>query len=64
MNRDLGVWTYEDCALLLIDVGLSIPVIGAGSHSTEERAHRTPCSGSPSSSGWASPAPGRSSGTR
>src|ERR1700733_15579855 len=19
MNRDLGVWTYEDCALLLID---------------------------------------------
>ena len=19
MNRDLGVWTYEDCALVLID---------------------------------------------
>jgi hypothetical protein len=42
MTKDLGVWTADDCALVLIDyqktaellialfVGLSVPVIGAG----------------------------------
>jgi hypothetical protein len=39
--------------LIAFYVGLSVPVIGAGVALDLGRAHLTPCSASPSSSGWA-----------
>jgi hypothetical protein len=27
MNRDLGVWTHEDCALVLIDYFTEVPTL-------------------------------------